>query len=180
MQRAVKYLILTFFSAAFFIGCGNEVSLQRYYVDNQENKNFITQDFPLSMIDIDKSQFTPEQSEAYHSVDKLNFLGYKINETNPEQYKTELQKVKSILAQDKYYDLLEFNDRGNKIVVKYIGDDDEADEVVVFGNSNELGFGIVRVLGDDMNPKKMVTLIHAMQKANIDESQIENIMGFFK
>ena len=43
-----------------------------------------------------------------------------------------------------------------------------------------MGFGIVRILGDDMNPEKMVTLISAMQDANIGEGQIENIMNFFK
>ncbi len=180
MQRAVKYFIFTFFIAAFLLSCGNEVSLQRYYVENQENKNFITQDFPLSMIDIDKTQFTTEQIEAYNSVDKLNFLGYKVNETNSESYSAELAKVTSILSQNKYNDLMEFSDKGNKIEVKYIGDDDEADEVIVFGNSKELGFGIVRILGDNMNPEKMVTLINAMQKANIDEKQVENIMNFFK
>ncbi|NJX16216.1 DUF4252 domain-containing protein [Tamlana crocina] len=180
MQRAVKYLIFTFFTAAFLSSCGNEVSLQRYYVENQENKNFITQDFPLSMIEVDKTQFTPEQTEAYNSVDKLNFLGYKIYESNTESYHTELAKVKSILNQSKYNDLMEFSDKGNRIEVKCIGDDDEAEEVVVFGNSDEIGFGIVRILGDDMNPEKMMTLIRAMQNANINQSQVENIMNFFK
>ncbi|MFL1011234.1 DUF4252 domain-containing protein [Flavisericum labens] len=179
MQRTVLYLVFTLFTAVLLLSCGNEVSLQRYYVDNQENKNFISQDFPLSMVNIDKSNFTPEQNEAYESVDKLNFLGYKVSETDLESYNTELAKVKTILSNSKYNDLMEFNDKGNRIVVKYIGDD-EADEVVVFGNSKDLGFGIVRVLGDGMNPEKMITLINAMQKANIDENEIENIMNFFK
>ena len=74
---------------------------------------------------------------------------------------------------------MEFNDKGNKIVVKYIGDDEEADEVVVFGSSKELGFAVVRVLGNNMNPDKMVTLIGAMQKADFDENQIQDIMNFF-
>lgn len=43
-----------------------------------------------------------------------------------------------------------------------------------------MGFGIVRILGDDMNPDKMVTLISAFQNANIEEGQIENIMNYFK
>ena len=43
-----------------------------------------------------------------------------------------------------------------------------------------MGFGIVRILGDDMNPEKMVTLISALQNANIEEDQIGNIMNFFK
>ncbi|WP_298551002.1 DUF4252 domain-containing protein [uncultured Algibacter sp.] len=180
MQRTIKYLAYTLFTTVIFISCGNDVSLQRYYVDNQEAKNFISQDLPLSLIEIDKSNFTKEQKEAYNSVDKLNFLGYKVNETDTETYKAEIAKVKTILSNGKYKDLMEFSDKGNKISVKYIGTDEEADEVIVFGSAKDMGFGIVRILGDDMNPEKMVTLINAFQNANVDEGQIENIMNFFK
>ncbi|MFV9550349.1 DUF4252 domain-containing protein [Algibacter sp. PT7-4] len=180
MQRTIKFLAFAFFTTVILASCGNNASLQHYYVDNQESKNFISQDLPLSMVEIDKSNFTDEQNEAYNSVNKLNFLGYKANKNDIEAYNTEIAKVKTILSDSKYNDLMEFSDKGNKIYVKYIGNDDEADEVVVFGSAKEMGFGIVRILGDDMNPEKMVTLINAMQKANIEEDQIENIMNFFK
>ena len=178
MLRTIKYIVFTL-TAVFLTSCGDSVSLQRYYVDNQESKNFISQDVPLSMIKLDKTDFTEEQKDAYNSVSKLNFLGYKTSEADIETYKTELAKVKTILSDSKYNDLMEFSDKGNKVVVKYIGDDDEADEVVVFGSAKELGFGIVRILGDNMSPDKIAVLINAMQKANVDESQIENIMNFF-
>jgi len=180
MQRAIKYLAYALLTAVIFISCGDNVSLQRYYVDNQESKNFISQDIPLSLMQIDKSNFTEAQEEAYNSVNKLNFLGYKVNETDTETYLAELAKVKTILSDSKYNDLMEFSDKGNKIYVKYIGTDEEADEVIVFGSAKDMGFGIVRILGDDMNPDKMVTLISALQNANIEEGQIENIMNFFK
>ena len=180
MQRAIKYLAYALLTAVIFTSCGDNVSLQHYYVDNQESKNFISQDIPLSLMDIDKSNFTEAQEEAYNSVNKLNFLGYKFNETDTETYLAELAKVKTILSDSKYNDLMEFSDKGNKISVKYIGTDEEADEVIVFGSAKDMGFGIVRILGDDMNPDKMVTLISALQNANIEEGQIENIMNFFK
>ena len=180
MKRTIKYLIYTFFATVILTSCGDGESLQRYYVDHQESKNFITQDLPLSMIEIDKSNFTEEQSEAYNSVNKLNFLGYKASDTDTEAYQKELTKVKAILSDSKYNDLMEFSDKGNKILVKYIGDDEEADEVIVFGSGKDMGFGIVRILGNDMSPDKMVTLISAMQSANIEENQIQDIMNFFK
>ena len=180
MQRTIKHLAYTLLTAVVLTSCGNSESLQRYYVDHQETKNFISQDIPLSMMKIDKSNFTEEQNEAYNSVDKLNFLGYKTSETDAETFKKELTKVKTILSDSKYNDLMEFSDKGNKISVKYIGTDDEADEVIVFGSAKDTGFGIVRILGDDMSPDKMVTLISALKDADIGEEQIENIMNFFK
>jgi len=180
MQRTIKYIVLTLFLAVTLVSCNDGVSLQRYYVDNQEEVSFITQDIPISMVKIDKTNFTEEQTEAFNSVSKLNFLGYKTDDTNTETFKAELAKVKTILSDEKYQDLIEFSDRGNKIIVKYIGTDEEADEVIVFGTAKELGFGIVRILGDDMSPDKMVTLVSAMQNAKVDESEIQSFMNFFK
>ena len=179
-KTIINQIVYTLFAAAFLVSCSSGVSLQRYFVDNQETKNFISQDIPLSMVKVDQSEFTEEQKEAYKSVSKLNFLGYKANENNAEELQAEIETVKTILSDSKYKDLMAFNDKGNKIVVKYIGDDDEADEVVVFGSSKEMGFAVVRVLGDNMSPDKMVTLIGAMQKADVDENQIQDIMNFFK
>ncbi|WP_034044091.1 DUF4252 domain-containing protein [Wocania ichthyoenteri] len=180
MQRTAKHIILVLIVAVVFISCNDGKSLQTYFVDNQEASNFISQDIPISMVEIDDSKFTDEQKEAYKSVKRLNFLGYKVDGTEAETFKAELEKVKTILSNKKYNALMEFSDKGNKIIVKYIGTDDEADEVVIFGSAKELGFGIVRVLGNDMNPDKMVTLVTAMQKANVDENQIQDIMNFFK
>lgn len=181
MKRTIiNQIICTLFAAAFLVSCSNSVSLQRYFVDNQETKNFISQDIPLSLIEIDKTEFTEEQKEAYNSVSKLNFLGYKADENNAEELKAEIETVKTILSDAKYKELMEFSDKGNKVVVKYIGNDEEADEVVVFGSSKDMGFAVVRILGNDMSPDKMVTLVSAMQKANVDENQIEDIMNFFK
>jgi len=180
MQRTIKYIVLVLIVAMAFVSCNDGKSLQRYFVDNQESSNFITQDIPISMVEIDDSKFTDDQKEAYKSVKRLNFLGYKVDDTDAETFKSELTKVKTILNDEKYNDLMEFSDKGNKIIVKYIGADDEADEVVIFGSAKELGFGIVRILGNDMNPDKMVTLVNAMQNANVDENQIQDIMNFFK
>jgi hypothetical protein len=162
------------------VSCNDKASLQRYFVDNQEAKDFLTQDIPISVLKIDESNFTKEQKEAYNSVSRLNFLGYKANETNAETLNVEIAKVKAILSDDRYIDLMEFSDKGNKIVVKYIGNDEEADEVIVFGSSKEYGFGIARVLGNDMSPDKMATLVSVLQGANVDEGQLQDIMSFFK
>jgi len=43
-----------------------------------------------------------------------------------------------------------------------------------------MGFALVRILGDHMSPEKMVTLAEALNNADIDESQMQNMMDFFK
>lgn len=180
MQTTFKYMVTTLIAALFLVGCNDGVTLQRYYVDHQESTNFTSVDLPASIIKLDETKLTTEQKEAYNSVKRLNFLGYKYDETNAAEFSTELEKVKAILKSDKYSDLIEFNDKAAKISVKYLGDDDESDEFIVFASSKEMGFGIVRVLGDNMSPEKMMTLADAMKNSDIDESQLGDIMNFFK
>ncbi len=180
MKSTLYYFIVSFFTVSVFVSCNDNASLQRYFVDNQETKNFLTQDIPITMLKIDESKLSKEQMEAYNSVERLNFLGFKANDSNSDTLKTELAKVKTILNSVKYKELIEFSDKGNKIVVKYIGDDAEADEVIIFGSSKEMGFGIVRVLGNDMSPDKMATLASVLQGANVNEGQLQDIMNFFK
>ncbi len=180
MKRTINQLICIVFATAILVSCSSGASLQSYFVDKQEAKNFISQDVPLSMMKIDQTNFTQAQKEAYNSVSKLNFLGYKVDENNKEALKAEIDIVKTILSDAKYNDLMEFSDKGNKIVVKYIGTDEEADEVVLFGSSKELGFAVVRILGNKMNPDKMVTLVGAIEKAGVDENKLNDIMNFFK
>ena len=180
MKQELKHSILLLILALILVGCNNGPSLQRYFVDKQETENFITQDIPISMLKIDESKLSIEQKEAYNSVNRLNFLGFKPNETNTDILKAEIAKVKTILSDDRYNDLIEFSDKGIRIVVKYIGNDEDAEEVIVFGSSKELGFGIVRVLGNDMSPDKMATLVSVLQNANVDESQLKDVMSFFK
>lgn len=180
MKRTVKFLFLTAFLSTILVSCSSEPSLQRYFVDHQEQPNFISQDLPVSMVKIDKTNFTDAQNEAFNSVRRLNFLGFNTNADNTENYEAEIIKVRSILKQEKYQDLIEFSDKGRKILVKYIGDEEEADEVVVFGSAKDMGFAVVRILGDDMSPEKMMTLAEALNNANLDESQMQEMLDFFK
>ena len=162
------------------VGCNNGESLQTYFVDNQETPDFISADIPTTIVELDETTLSEDQKEAYKSVKRLNFLGFKLTDSNQDVYNQELAKVKSILSNKKYIELLEFNDKAAKVVVKYIGDDDAAEEFIVFTSSKDMGFGVVRILGNNMRPEKMATLVDAVQKANIDSSQFEDVIGFFK
>jgi len=62
------------------ISCNSKPSLQKYFVDNSENKDFISLDISPSILNLDKSKLTVEQNEALHSFQKMNILAFKRNE----------------------------------------------------------------------------------------------------
>ena len=53
------------------------------------------------------------------------------------------------------------------------------DEVVIFGADNTQGFGIIRVIGDDMNPAQVLDLIEVIKSSNPDKDTFKEIANFF-
>ena len=181
MLSSIKNSIALLVLVVAFTSCNQSPTLQTYYVDNELKPGFTSVDIPTSFVDIDQTTLTEDQKQAYESVDKLNMLGFVVDENNKADYKVELAKIKTILKDHKYQELMRGgNSTDGKFVVKYIGSEDEIDELIVFGNANDKGFAVVRVLGDDMNPAKLVKLGTVLQNANFKDSNVDQFMEFFK
>ncbi len=160
--------------------CNQGETLQSYFVANQETPDFMSVDLPTSFVKVDKTNFTEVQKEAYKSIDKLNTLLFTVKDNNKDIYKEELAKVKTILADEKYEELFRGSTADGKIVIKYIGTETSIDELIILGTASERGFGIIRVLGDDMEPGKIITLGDALKNANFEETQLQEFSNFFK
>jgi hypothetical protein len=108
-------------------------------------------------------------------------LGYRKTDDNIEEYKTELAKVQAILKDEKYQELFRGgNSTDGRIIVKYIGTDTSIDELIIFGAMNETGFGIIRVLGDNMQPAKIMKLGEVVDQLSSEENSVEDFMQFFR
>ena len=181
MTSVIKYIVVMVVLVATLFSCDQNPSLQTYFVDNQEQPNFLSVDMPITMLKIDETKLSSEQKDAYHSVKKLNMLAYKTDSIHQTDYKSELSKVKAILNDKKYEELMRGgNSVDGKFEIKYIGKDDDIDEFILFGSANDKGFTVVRVLGNDMDPNKLMTLSSVLSSGNMDSSQVKEFMDFFK
>ncbi len=178
MRTLVKSIVLV--ATVFFGACSSQQSLQEYYVDSKENPNFISLDIPASILKMEEVDLTTGQKEAVESLKKFNLLAFKKTETNAADYKLEKAKVKQILKDDEFVELMKINSQYGKGVVKYSGDEDAIDEVIIYGDSKEKGFALVRVLGDDMNPAHIVQLMQAIQKSDYKGEGLGEIGKFLK
>ncbi len=164
-----------------FTSCNQGPTLQTYYVDNELKPGFVTADVPTSLINLEDVEMTDEQHEAYNSVDKLNVLTFIEEDTDAVEYKAELEKVKTILENPKYEELMRGgNSTDGKFVVKFLGDLESIDELIVFGSANNKGFMIARILGDDMNAEKLMSLSTVLEKANFEDAQLDVFKNFLK
>jgi len=182
MKTSIKNIVVSLLITAALTSCGyGGETLQGYYVVNQEAPNFISVDIPVSFVNLENAELTDVQREAYESIDKLNMLGYRKSDDNIEDYKAELVKVQTILKDDRYQELFRGgNSSDGRIIVKYIGTDTTIDELIIFGTMNEAGFGIVRVLGNNMEPAKIMKLGDVVNQMSSDENAVEDFMQFFR
>lgn len=181
MNQSIKKSAMLLLLITTLWSCNQGLTLQTYYVDNELKPGFSSLDIPTSFLDIEETDLTEAQKEAYESVDKLNMLSFIISEDNKEDYKVELAKVKTILKDPKYDELMRGgNTKDGKFIVKILGDPESLDEIILFGNSNDKGFAIVRILGDDMNANDLVQLAMSFEKANVKDSKVNEFMDFFK
>jgi len=179
-MKSIKLIFSTLIIAILCISCSSKPSLQQYYVDNQENNNFIVLDIPSSALNIDKNKLTEKQKDVYNSIGKLNLLGFHKNDDNGAIYDSEKLKIKSILANKSYKTLIKYGSSKQGAIVKYLGTETAIDEVVIFGSDNNRGFVIVRLLGNGINPSQLISLVDVLKNADFDTKQLKGISEIFK
>lgn len=170
MKLIYSYLALV---SLLLLSCNTEPSLQKYFVEHTDNSNFIALDVSPSILNIDKSKLSVSQNDAMKSFEKMNILAFKLTDKNKAQFEIERAKVTSILKNEKYQQLMKFGSGKEGASVSFVGDDEHIDEFVLYANKKENGFAIVRVLGKDMNPTSVVTMVTALQHSNIDLEQLK-------
>lgn len=162
------------------VSCNSEPTLQKYFVENTENKNFIALDVSPNMLNVDKTKLSIAQREALKSFDKMNILAFKLNDKNKAQFEVEREKVNLILKDKKYQQLMKFNSGREGASVSFVGTDEHIEEFVLFVNKKENGFAVVRILGKDMNPTDIMTMISVLQESNIDVEQLKPLQQLLK
>ena len=178
MSKIANYILLVILATAS-VACGSEASLQKYYIDSQDNKNFISVDVPVSILKL-KDDVEPEVKEAYKSLKKMNVLAFTKNDTNGAEYTIEKEKVKKILKSSKFTELFRMNDKGRSVVIKYEGDDSSMDEVIVYASDKTQGFALVRILGDKMTAEKIMKLGESIKDIDGDNFGLKQLEGFIK
>ncbi len=178
-MKTIKSLFYTGI-VLMFVACSSTQSLQEYYIDNTENPNFLMFDVPTSVLNLENADLTETQREALGSLKKLNILAFKKTAENNADYKIEKANVKAILSDNKFIELMKMNTSYGKATIKYLGTEDAIDEVIIYGDSDEKGFALIRVLGNDMNPAHMVQLLQAIEKSDYDGEGLKDLGKLFR
>lgn len=180
-MRKISILLTSLF-ALLMMACNNEASLQEYYVEKQNNADFVVIDVPSSLFLGDNSALSEEQQEALQSIKKANVLAYPLTGDNQEGFESEKASVDQIFTQEKYKLLFRMGSSGKGVRLMYLGKEDAIDEFILYGIHDEKGFAVARILGDDMNPAAIVKLMRSAGKGDINVNmsafdQFEDLMS---
>ena len=177
----MKYIYsLAIIGILLLSSCNNEPTLQKYFVENTDNKNFIALDLSPSILNIDTSKLTVEQNEALSSFDKMNILAFNLNDKNKTEFESERTKLNAILKNSKYQQLMKFGQGKEGASISFVGDDDHIEEFVLYANKKENGFAVVRILGKDMNPTGIMTMMSLLQNSTVNLEQLKPLKQFLE
>ncbi|MEP2278926.1 DUF4252 domain-containing protein [Maribacter sp.] len=160
--------------------CSSEQSLQQYYIANAENPNFMSFDLPSSLLDLETANLTESEKEAASSLKKLNILAFQKKPENEADYLVQKNAIKSILKGDDFSELMKMNTPFGKATIQLKGDDDTIDELVIYGDNDDKGLVLVRVLGDNMNPVSLMQLIKTIEKSDFEGKGLEQFGDLIK
>jgi hypothetical protein len=175
-MKTIVYIAMSL----LLVSCSNEPSLQKFFVENAEKKDFIALDVSSSILNIDKAKLSTEQKEALASFDKMNIIAFKATPQNQVAYEAEKSKLNGILKKEEYQQLMKIGSGKDGASVSYVGTDDNIKEFIFYANRKENGFAVVRITGDNMNPTNVMTMLSVLQKSKIDLDQLKPLEGLMK
>jgi hypothetical protein len=173
-------LITAFFLAMLLAGCSNKPSLQKYFVENSEKKGFISLDVSSTILNVDKTKLSVAQKTALQSFDKMNILAFKMDKTNQAEYDFESEKLATLLTTEKYQELMKIGSGKDVASISFVGDENNINEFILFAKKKDNGFAVVRILGEDMNPNNIMTIISVLKETNIDMEQLKPLQDLIK
>lgn len=181
MKIKLAVISLSVLLAATFTSCNEEPTLQSYFVDKQEDNRFVKFDLPSSLITEDSDLLNAEQKEVMQSVRKLNVMAFPIKpgDSLKTEYQAEKQMVIDLLAREQYQTLISFGSPNVGASLKFVGETDAIDELVIFASDENRGFAIFRLTGNDMDPEKFVNMMKDIETGDLDVSQMSGMGNIF-
>lgn len=178
MRKPIKVFGVAILGLLLLASCNNQKTIQEYYVEKQESNDFIAIDLPASIVDVSESA-SEETKETMKTIKKLNVLAFKLDEENREEFEKQRAEVKQILKSDEYNELMRMKHEGMNIVINYQGSDEAVDEFILFASDDSKGFALARVLGDKMEPAKIMKMAEDMKNIDADGSALAELGEIF-
>lgn len=172
MHTVAKLLGLAVASFLLLVSCSSKPSLDRFFVDHQEQIGFIVQDLPKSLVPMNVEELPAAERAAYESLDKANVLFYRAESGTPAQMNAYYDEVDALLDPEEFTTLMSTEGETWGMNMYYSGDKEDIDSFVILAKDPKIGFTIVRLLGDDMSVGELLKLYQYAETNGVDMSNL--------
>lgn len=179
MMVVARYLLALVLGFIALTSCSDK-SLQKYLVEKQDDDKFVKMDIAASLLQGRNSNFTQEEKDILKTLKKVNVVAYPIIEGDTADFVKEKNELKTILDQAQYKELTRIKSNDWNATLKYTGEEDAIDEVIVFASDDKRGFAVFRLLGENMRPDQMLKLMKSVESGDLDVSKLEGFGEIFK
>ena len=179
MTTLTKLVTAAVLIAMALMSCSNEKSLQKYLVEKQDDDKFMKIDLATSLLQAEGNTLSEDEKNILDSVKKINVVAYPLSEGNTAEYEAEKQNIAQLLSQDKYKTLMKMGSNNQGATLKYVGEEDAIDELIVLASDDTKGFAVFRLLGDNMSPADMIKLMTSIEKGDVDIKSLQSIGELF-
>ncbi len=157
--------------------CQHKASLQKFYVNHQDDENFLVIDIPTSLLYGNISNLQDKTQKALMRIEKANVLALPLNGNNKSQYDKSVHKLLKILKQKRYKLLFKLQFSGVHFQVQYTGNESAITELIITAYSDEKGFVVARLLGKDMTAESVVEVLKAAHSGNLNINSFQDVLG---
>ena len=175
-----RFILLVLAVVTLVTSCQPAMTLQRYFLESQENTDFTLIEIPASLLGGSLEDLTPEQMATFTSLRKVSVLMYR-NAEKKEFITSQQSLINSFLKSDGFEALVAARTKGEaqaSILIR--GEVDQIDEAVFFGFAEGEGFVLARILGEQMNPAAFLQLADSLKESDfqfLSENVLKDILG---
>jgi hypothetical protein len=138
-------------------------------VDHKSDDNFISVDFSLRTFIDNFDDLPQEKKELFEDINKVNFLAFRKNESNSTSYADKKEQLLAILSKEFEGNQLMSVNAEEGLIKMYADDvEDTAEEIIIFASSDDKGFMVFRLLGDDLNPSNFYKMMSMSDDMNFE------------
>jgi ribosomal protein L25 (general stress protein Ctc) len=177
-MKKIKSILSIFVLALAITSCTNDKTLQEYLVESQDKTEFIKYDVPTSFIQLEDQDVSQDLKDALKSIRKINIVALPIKQDNKVNYEAEKAELKKIFKNKEYRSLMSMKYKGMNVSLYYTGETDKIDEIIAFGYGDEVGVGVARLLGDNINPALIMEMMDNV-KMNPSTLNLEQLGNMF-
>ena len=174
--------IIYILTVCFLVSCNSNTSIQEYFVNAKDNDKLIGLDIDPGMFVSLKEGASQESVDVLASIGKVNIVAYRLTETDSiskakvDFYTTERLKIKEVIKNNDLESLFKFNSKEKSVSLLYKESGSELiDEVIVFAYDDTMGFVLVRVTGDNIDPAKIIKVMNS-KEFDVSEGKIKDLI----